>query len=265
MNILNLLIIVPLLTVGGILMTRDLRQSRLVAALGMGIQLILSFVLVYLYLTERAAGNTAQMLFMFDAVWFPTLNIHYAIGVDGISVAMIALTGIVVFTGIFASWEMESLPREFFISLIILATGVFGFFISIDLFTMFLFYELAVIPMYLLIGIWGSGPKEYSADGRLGNAARRVTWYLFLFCSRWKSFDFQYSGNIKNRHSNRNAALPVSVYIYRFRNTGCPFPLSYLVPGWSRFGPDSSIHASCRGFNEAWRLRGISGSHLPDA
>jgi NADH-quinone oxidoreductase subunit M len=163
MNILNLLIIVPLLTVGGILMTRDLRQSRLVAALGMGIQLILSFVLVYLYLTERAAGNTAQMLFMFDAVWFPTLNIHYAIGVDGISVAMIALTGIVVFTGIFASWEMESLPREFFISLIILATGVFGFFISIDLFTMFLFYELAVIPMYLLIGIWGSGPKEYSA------------------------------------------------------------------------------------------------------
>ena len=58
---------------------------------------------------------------------------------------------------------MKDLAREFFISLIILATGVFGFFISLDLFTMFLFYELAVIPMYLLIGIWGSGPKEYSA------------------------------------------------------------------------------------------------------
>ncbi len=58
---------------------------------------------------------------------------------------------------------MEFLRKEFFISLILLATGVFGFFISIDLFTMFLFYELAVIPMYLLIGIWGSGPKEYSA------------------------------------------------------------------------------------------------------
>jgi NADH-quinone oxidoreductase subunit M len=58
---------------------------------------------------------------------------------------------------------MEYLPREFFVSLILLATGVFGFFISIDLFTMFLFYELAVIPMYLLIGIWGSGPKEKSA------------------------------------------------------------------------------------------------------
>ena len=103
------------------------------------------------------------MLFTYDAVWFPSLNIHYALGVDGISVAMIALTGVVVFAGIFASWKMEFLPREFFISLIILATGVFGFFISIDLFTMFLFYELAVIPMYILIGIWGTGPKEYSA------------------------------------------------------------------------------------------------------
>src|SRR5674476_104865 len=163
MNILNLFIIVPILTVIGILMTKDLKQSRLVSAIGMGVQLILSFVLVYLYLAERGAGNTATMLFLYDALWFPALNIHYSLGVDGISVAMIALTGIVVFAGIFASWKMEYLPREFFISLIILATGVFGFFISLDLFTMFLFYELAVIPMYILIGIWGTGPKEYSA------------------------------------------------------------------------------------------------------
>jgi NADH-quinone oxidoreductase subunit M len=58
---------------------------------------------------------------------------------------------------------VDELPREFFISLILLSSGVFGFFISLDLFTQFMFYELAVIPMYLLIGLWGSGPKEYSA------------------------------------------------------------------------------------------------------
>jgi len=73
------------------------------------------------------------------------------------------LASIVVLAGIFISWKMEDLHKEFFISLIVLATGVFGFFISLDLFTMFLFYEVAVIPMFLLIGIWGSGPKEYSA------------------------------------------------------------------------------------------------------
>ena len=103
MNILNLFIIVPVLTVCGIMLTKDLKQSRLVSAIGMGVQLILAFVLVYLYLSERSAGNTETMLFMYDALWFPALNIHYALGVDGISVAMIALTGIVVFAGIFAS------------------------------------------------------------------------------------------------------------------------------------------------------------------
>ena len=163
MNILNLFIIIPILTVGAIMFAKDLKQTRVISAIGMGIQLIVAALLVYLYLAERGAGNTAQMLFTYDALWFPTLNIHYAIGVDGISVAMIALTGVVVFAGVFASWNMEYLPREFFISLIVLATGVFGFFISLDLFTMFLFYEVAVIPMYILIGIWGSGPKEYSA------------------------------------------------------------------------------------------------------
>ena len=163
MNILTLLIAVPVLTIFGILFTKDLKGTRLVSAFGMGVQLIVATVLVFLYLGARKAGATEEMLFTADYTWFKSLNIHYAIGVDGIAVAMIALTGIVVFAGIFASWEMEFLSREFFISLILLATGVFGFFISLDLFTMFLFYEVAVIPMYLLIGIWGSGPKESSA------------------------------------------------------------------------------------------------------
>ncbi len=163
MDFLNLFVAVPVLTVIGILFTKDLKGSRIVSAIGMGIQLMLAIYLVFYYLSVQGAGNLHNMIFMADYTWFAPLNIHYTVGVDGIAVAMIALTGIVVFAGIFASWKMEYLPREFFISLIILATGVFGFFISIDLFTMLLFYELAVIPMYLLIGIWGTGPKERSA------------------------------------------------------------------------------------------------------
>jgi NADH-quinone oxidoreductase subunit M len=163
MNILSLFVIIPVLTIVGILFTKDIKQTRMVSAIGMGMQLLTAAILIFLYLGERHAGNIAPMLFTYDALWFPTLNIHYAVGVDGISVAMIALTAIVVFAGVFASWKMEMLSREFFISLILLASGVFGFFISLDLFTMFLFYELAVIPMYLLIGIWGTGPKEDSA------------------------------------------------------------------------------------------------------
>ncbi len=163
MDILTLFVIIPVLTITGIVLVKEIKNVKIVAAIGMGLQLIMAATLITLYLVQRHGGNTDEMLFVKNVMWYKSLNIHYAVGVDGISVAMIGLTSLVVFAGIFASWEVEFLTKEFFISLILLATGVFGFFISIDLFTMFLFYELAVIPMYLLIGIWGSGPKEYSA------------------------------------------------------------------------------------------------------
>jgi NADH-quinone oxidoreductase subunit M len=83
--------------------------------------------------------------------------------VDGISVAMIMLTAVVVMTGILISWNVTKLTKEFFFLIVLLSFGAYGFFISLDLFTMFFFLEVAVIPKFLLIGIWGSGKKEYSA------------------------------------------------------------------------------------------------------
>jgi NADH-quinone oxidoreductase subunit M len=163
MGILTSLIIIPMLTVLALLFSKGLKNIRVIAAVGMTIQLLQSIRLVFIYLAERASGNDSEMILQKSYQWFESINIQYAVGVDGISVLMILLTGIIIFTGIFSSWNVEYLPKEFFISLIVLATGVFGFFISLDLFTLFLFYEIAVLPMYLLIGIWGTGKKEYSA------------------------------------------------------------------------------------------------------
>ncbi len=162
MDILSLFVIVPIITVLALIFAKNLKQSRIVALIGMAIQFAMSINLIFAYLKERAV-NTDIMVFTKDALWFQNFNIHYSIGVDAISVVMIALTSTVVLAGIFISWKINDLPKEFFVSLITLASGVFGFFISTDLFTMFVFYEIAVIPMYLLIGIWGSGPKENSA------------------------------------------------------------------------------------------------------
>ena len=163
MDFLSLFVLVPLLMLVGFLPCKNIRQVRTVAVIGSSILLILSGILVYMFLAERAAGNAAEMLFTFDRLWFPTLNIHYSVGVDGISVVMLLLSSVIVFTGVFASWNQQPLTKEFFMWLILLALGVFGFFISIDLFTMLFFYEVALIPMYLLIGVWGTGKKEYSA------------------------------------------------------------------------------------------------------
>ena len=162
MDILTLFIIVPIITIIALVFSKGLERSRVVSMIGSIIQLGMAINLMFAYFKERAV-NTDIMVFSKDYVWFKSFNIHYNIGVDGISVALILLTAIVVLAGVFISWKTSELPKEFFISLIVLSLGVYGVFISIDLFTLFVFFEIAVIPMYLLIGIWGSGPREYSA------------------------------------------------------------------------------------------------------
>lgn len=160
---LSYLIILPLLTSLAILPLKEWKQVRMVALTGALLQLILSAALLFLYWQERAAGNDAQMLFENNYSWYAPLNIRFHTGVDGISVAMILLTAFVVLAGVLVSWGVENLTKEFFFLLLFLSVGAYGFFISLDLFTLFFFLEVAVIPKFLLIGIWGSGKKEYSA------------------------------------------------------------------------------------------------------
>ena len=163
MNILSLFPAVPLVMMLGLWLSKSTRQIHTVMVAGSSLLVALAVVLVVQYLGLRGAGETAQMLFTESRVWYAPLNIHYAVGVDGISVAMLLLSAVIVFTGTFASWQMKSDVKAYFLWFCLLSVGVFGFFISVDLFTMFLFYEVALIPMYLLIGVWGTGRKEYSA------------------------------------------------------------------------------------------------------
>ena len=147
----------------GLFFSNSRKQLLFVMTTGATLLMTLSGVLTYMYLTERGAGNLSTMLFTADTVWYAPFNIHYSVGVDGISVAMLILSSLIVFTGVFASWKIDPLPKEFFLWYSLLSIGVYGFFISTDLFTMFMYYEIALIPMYLLIGIWGTGKKEYAA------------------------------------------------------------------------------------------------------
>ncbi|MDR2691758.1 MAG: NADH-quinone oxidoreductase subunit M [Dysgonamonadaceae bacterium] len=143
-------------------LSKGMKQIRAIMVTGASALLVLAATLTVLFIKERAASPDAEMLFVSSISWFAPLNIAYSVGVDGISVAMLVLASIIVFTGVFSSWNMD-MAKEYFLWYCLLSLGVFGFFISIDLFTMFMFYEIALIPMYLLIGLWGTGRKEYSA------------------------------------------------------------------------------------------------------
>ena len=163
MNFLSLFVLIPLVMLLGLWLARDIKGVRAVMVTGSSALLVLAAYLTITFLGDRAAGQTGEFLYTASFSWFEPLHIKYSVGVDGISVAMLLLSAVIVFTGTFASWQLKPLTKEYFLWFTLLSLGVFGFFISVDMFAMFMFYEIALIPMYLLIGVWGSGKKEYAA------------------------------------------------------------------------------------------------------
>ena len=159
---------------------------RLIAVVTTGVSLLLS-LWVWLAYDQEAAG----FQFHEHVALVPPLGIAYELAVDGISLLLVLLTAIIIFAGVFASWTVAVRSQEFYALLLALVTGVFGVFVSLDLLVFFLFYELAVLPMYLLIGIWGSSGEvrprgifawAYRATG-VGTkeyAAMKLTLYLLF-------------------------------------------------------------------------------------
>jgi len=159
---------------------------RWTAAVGASVSLAAS-IWVYVEYDRVAAGFQFQE----QMALVPSLGISYLLGIDGMSALMALLTSIIIFAGVFASWTVKERAQEFYALLLLLVTGVYGVFVSLDLFVFFLFYEIAVLPMYLLIGIWGSSgfvkPQGIFgwAMGRTGvgtkeYAAMKLTLYLLF-------------------------------------------------------------------------------------
>jgi NADH-quinone oxidoreductase subunit M len=160
--IVHFLIIVPILTILIMLFVQKQQVIRAVALTGAIIQLLVVINVLWQYVLNSDM-TTGNVMLQTNVMWFAPLNIHYSVGVDGISIVMLFLTALVVIAAILVSWKEEYSTKEFFMLLTLLALGAYGFFISFDLFLMFFFLELAVIPKFLLILNWGSGNKTYSA------------------------------------------------------------------------------------------------------
>ena len=159
---------------------------RFISLAGATVSLVASLWIYWAY-----DQNLAGFQFHEEIALVPSLGISYLLAVDGISVLMSVLTSIIIFAGVFASWTVKERSQEFYALLLILVTGVYGVFVSLDLFVFFLFYEIAVLPMYLLIGIWGSSGEVLPqgvfgwAMGRTGvgtkeYAAMKLTLYLLF-------------------------------------------------------------------------------------
>ena len=170
--ILTTILLAPILGALAILfLPRDADKTvKSVAAFATGTALLLALYAYFAY-DFRLGG----MQFTEYVPWVRDLGVAYAMGVDGISLPMVFLTALIGFCAVYASWNVDKRPKEFFVLLLILIAGVVGTFITRDLFIFLLFYELVVIPIYILVIVWGSTKrvtKEY--------AAMKLTIYLLV-------------------------------------------------------------------------------------
>ena len=133
------------------------------ASLARGVALLTAIAGLVIALRGLVEQKSGELVTVAQYTWIPSLGIQYHLAADGISLVLLLLTGVVAVAGILFSWNIEHRTKEFFAFYLALIGGVYGVFLSFDLFLLFVFYEIAIIPKYFLIAIWGSTRKEYGA------------------------------------------------------------------------------------------------------
>lgn len=133
------------------------------AGLARGVALSVALGGLALGLAGFANGMGQGRVTIVDLPWVPSMGIHFLLAADGISRVLVMLTGLAAVAGVLFSWNIELRTNEFFAFFLALIGGVYGVFLSFDLFLLFVFYEIAIVPKYFLIAIWGSTRREYAA------------------------------------------------------------------------------------------------------
>ncbi|MBM4124259.1 MAG: NADH-quinone oxidoreductase subunit M [Nitrospira sp.] len=163
---------------------RQVLQVRLIAAASAGISLLAS---IYLFFAFDPVKGGYQFIQRFE--WSKELGIAFYLGVDGIGTPLVLASAILLFAGVFVSWHIKDRAKEFYIFLLILAAATIGVFMSLDLFFLYFFYEMSVLPMYLLLGMWGSHTKGYlEMTDAEGLKKRDSVDFFFNFGSNSKEY-----------------------------------------------------------------------------
>ena len=268
-----LTILFPL--VGGVLLAFFPRQRgreiKLFSIFVAAATLVLSIVIFALYDYKDGGYQFTQSF-----TWLEEpINISLSLGLDGISAPMVLLTGIVMFAAVLVSWNTQHRPKDFFVLLMMLVAGVYGVFVVRDLFFLFFFYELAVLPMYLLIGVWGSSTdfgtflrtKEYGAMKLvLYLVAGSVLVWVAILAVYWAAsqsghptFFLEDLGNPELVNFNDSfthfQTLFFPFFMVGFGVLAGPVAIPHLVSRRPRGGSHGGKHAPRWGTDEARGLR----------
>lgn len=159
-SILTCIIFIPLLGALLVLFTpkKNVTLIKVIATASTGLSFLLSVPLLF-----RMNLSSQVMQFEESVRWIPQINVWYHLGVDGISIGLVLLTTLLGLLACVASYGIATRQKEYFFFYLLLTTGMLGTFMALDLFLFYIFWEIVLVPMYFLIGIWGGPRREYAA------------------------------------------------------------------------------------------------------
>ena len=220
-GLLSLTVFLP--AAGALVILTLLRGDRVIRAFAFAIGLItlLLSLAVFLLFDRSGAAARFQLIDRFDWISSQTLNASYFLGVDGLSAPLVLLTGLLGFCAIIVSWHINFRVKEYFVWLLLLQTAVMGVFTALDFLLFFLFWELELVPMYMLIATWGTGRKEYSAMKFLiftilGSAFMLVAIIALFLSQPGGSFDMTQLLTPGSMLTGAGAVLPLGVIFWLF-------------------------------------------------
>ena len=156
------------------------------------------------------AGMGQGRVTLVDLAWVPSMGIHFLLAADGISRVLVLLTGLAAVAGVLFSWNIELRTNEFFAFYLALIGAVYGVFLSFDLFLLFVFYEIAIVPKYFLIAIWGSTRREYGAMKLVIYSFAGSAMVLIGLLAAYTTAGSHSTGMIELAHAN----LPVNFQMW---------------------------------------------------
>jgi NADH-quinone oxidoreductase subunit M len=240
MDILSILIFLPLFGALFILLLPR-GAGGLIRFVGAFIAFANLLISAYLYFIFDKTNPDFQ--FIKDISWIPTLNINYFVGVDGISIPMVFLTAFLFSLSVIISWNITDRVKEYFICFLVLETGVMGVFLALDLFLFYIFWELVLIPMYFLIGIWGGKNRRYAAiKFILYTAAGSLVMLIGILCMYFVSEPHTFS---IVELSKQGFAKPFQCFIFLLLFVG--FAVKVPIFPFHTWLPDAHVEAPTAG------------------
>jgi len=244
MGFLTLVTFVPLL--GAVIITFLPKEKPLlikqVAVAATGITLLFALMMLFGFDTSKAGINSeAGFQFVEHHTWIEAFNIEYFMGIDGLSFPMVLLTALLSFLCIFASWNIDRSPKGYFGLFLLLETGMMGTFCALDFFLFYVFWEVMLLPMYFLIGIWGGPRREYAAIKfflytLFGSVLMLLAMLAFYFTSEPHTFNML---TLMQNSDHYGRAFQLWVYVALFIGFAIKVPI-FPFHTWL---PDAHVEA----------------------